>query len=314
MAGAGALSADDVAKRADATPVSYANGSTARSPAGSSDTKRRTTPTSCRPRRRWRSPTTTRRSSCARGMNAFASMFMDIDKITSAFRGDGATELGRPPPLPVLRHRMVLPHRLPRRAWRPSGSRPSTASTRSSGRREGRRRRLRSRRVGRRHGRRVPQVEVLRLRLPRAVDRDVARTGGRGGRVEADDVRGRVGEGLRRQVRPHLLLRLPARHGRPGRHRPATPASTSPTTARCCSSSRSPSRVGRRTSPRTRWPRCSTPRRRRSARRTRCRRRSDSASAPRPDGASARGSREAGFTRFRVAAETPMNLVIEARP
>ena len=30
----------------------------------------------------------------ARAMNAFGSMFMDIDKITTAFRGDGGAELG----------------------------------------------------------------------------------------------------------------------------------------------------------------------------------------------------------------------------
>ena len=52
----------------------------------------------------------------------------------------------------------------------------------------------------------------------------------------------------------------------------------------------------------------------RSARRTRCRRRWASASAPRP---ARRGSRqvfeEAGFTHFRRAAETPMNLILEAK-
>jgi hypothetical protein len=49
---------------------------------------------------------------------ATGSMFMDIDKITAAFRGRRGTGLGRPPPLPVLGHGVVLPHGLPGRAAR----------------------------------------------------------------------------------------------------------------------------------------------------------------------------------------------------
>ena len=82
-------------------------------------------------------------------MNAFASMFIDMAKIADAFRGDGALVLGRPPPVPVLGHRVVLPHRLPRRA--PELDRRARRRRRQArGRRHRRRRRLRSRRVGRR--------------------------------------------------------------------------------------------------------------------------------------------------------------------
>ena len=66
-------------------------------------------------------------------------------------------------------------------------------------RRDRRRRRLRSRRVDDHHGEGLSQLEVLRLRLPRGVDRACAR-GGRGrGRGRPHHVRGRSREGLPRQ-------------------------------------------------------------------------------------------------------------------
>ena len=76
-----------------------------------------------------------------------------------------------------------------------------------------------------------------------------------------------------RAVRPDLLLRLPARHGRPGRHRPAR--SRAPAARRHGHARRAvrPRHRGRGTSPRTRWRPCSTWPRRASARPTRCRRR-----------------------------------------
>ena len=66
-------------------------------------------------------------------------------------------------------------------------------------------------------GQGVSEVELRRLRLPRALDCHRARAGARGRR------RRRVLRGRRRQdlpgprLRPGRLLRLPARHGRPGR-------------------------------------------------------------------------------------------------
>src|SRR5579885_3779313 len=45
----------------------------------------------------------------ARAMNAIGSMFLDVQKVAAAFRQRGAG-LGRAPPVPVLRDRVVLPH------------------------------------------------------------------------------------------------------------------------------------------------------------------------------------------------------------
>ena len=62
-------------------------------------------------------------------------------------------------------------------------------------------------------GRSVSQRLGSRLRLPRTIDpsRPVQRGKARSGRPGA--VRGGVVHGVRRQLRPDLLLRLPARHG-----------------------------------------------------------------------------------------------------
>ena len=180
----------------------------------------------------------------------------------------------------------------------------------------GRRRRLRSRRVGRRPRRRrsrsshftgfdfhAPSIETSRERAAEA------------GVSTADDLRGRRRQELRRHVRPHLLLRLPARHGRPGRHRPLRPRPPRTTAAPSCSSSRSPSTTARRTS--TDNPMAALLYTASSAI---CTPNSLSQEVGLGLGAQAGQARlrevfkDAGFTRFRRAAETPMNLVIEARP
>ena len=87
-------------------------------------------------------------------------------------------------------------------------------------RRQGRRRRLRPRRLDDHHGRGVPELRVLRLRLPRRVDR-AAPASARRRRASrtAVDVRGRQRPRTSRatRLRPRMRLRLPARHGRPGR-------------------------------------------------------------------------------------------------
>ncbi len=145
-----------------------------------------------------------------------------------------------------------------------------------------RRRRVRARRLRCRAGPDVPRRPHHRLRLPRRVDRRRPPTRRRSGRRRPDLVRRRRRQELPGHVRSDLLLRLPARHGRPGRHRRATPSTTSPTMAPCCWSSRTRSTGAPPTSPTTRSQRCCTPRRPRSARRTRSPRRSASASAPRP--------------------------------
>ena len=249
----------------------------------------------------------------ARAMNAFGSMFIDLDKITTAFRGDGALSWGDHHPCLFSGTEWFF--RTGYRAELPSwvAALDGVAAKLDAG--------ATVADVGCGHGasaivlaQAYPERPHPRLRLPRAVDHDGTGTGRGGGRVEPDDVRGRRRQGLRRLLRPDLLLRLPARHGRSGGHRRRTPAAALPTAARSCSSSRSPSTTATATSPRTRWPRCCTRRRRASARRTRCRRRSGSASARRPARrGSATCSRRPGSPTSGVAAETPLNLILEAR-
>ena len=249
----------------------------------------------------------------ARAMNAFGSMFMDIDKITGRVPRRRRAELGRPPSVPVLGHGVVLPHRLPRRATELD--------------RRARRRRRQAR--GRRHRAPTsaaatahrsscsPRHSRTRASTASTSTRPPSSPHGNGPRrpacrasttFEVADAKGYDGH-----VRPHLLLRLPARHGRPRRHRRATPASTSPGRHRAA---RRALRARRPATNLTENPMAALlyTASSASAHRTRSPRRSASASAPRP---ARRKLREvfaqAGFTHFRRAAETPLNLILEAR-
>ena len=223
-------------------------------------------------------------------------------------------QLGRPPPVPVQRDRVVLPHRLPRRA--PELDRGA------------RRRRRHARRAA---ARSPTSVAVTARRWSCSPSRSPPRTSPGfdfhepsidTARERADEagvgrpghLRPRGREELLGHLRPDLLLRLPARHGRPGRYRALRPRA--PQRRR----HRPPGRAVRdRRSCRQhrRQPdggACSTPCRRRSARRTRSPRRSGSASARRPARHSSGEVFEAaGFTQFRRAAETPLNLILEAK-
>ena len=141
---------------------------------------------------------------------------------STAMRGDGALSLGRSPSVPVLRHRAVLPPRLPR----PPGRRVA-AGARRRGRqaragRQGRRRRLRPRRLDGHHGAGLPEVPLPRLRLPRPLDRDgaPARERSRRRRPRPTFAQATAKRLPGQRLRPGLLLRLPARHGRPGRRGP----------------------------------------------------------------------------------------------
>ena len=99
--------------------------------------------------------------------------------------GQRRAVVGRPPPVPVLGHRVVLPHRLPRRA--PELDRRPRRRRREAARRgQRRRRRLRPRRVGRRARAGLPRGAHHRVRLPRPVDRHRRGAGGGGRRVGAD--------------------------------------------------------------------------------------------------------------------------------
>ena len=251
----------------------------------------------------------------ARGMNTLLAM---IDRRRQAPRRvprRRRPQLGRSPPVPVPRHRVVLPARLPRV---PDLDVDPRARRRRSTKLEAG---ARVADVGCGHGASVvvmadaypkstihgfdfhaPSIETRKARAEEA------------GRRGPHRVRGRDREGLSGNVRPHLLLRLPPRHGRPGGDRPVRARAPRRPAARSCWSSRWRSTVAPRTSPRTRSPRCSTRRRRRSARRTPCRRRSASGSAPR------RARRDCGRCSRKPATrtsggptETPLNMILEAR-
>ena len=90
--------------------------------------------------------------------------------------GGRRAELGRPPSVPVLRDRVVLPHRVPRRA--PGVDRGPRRRRRHARRRWlGRRCRLWARCVGGRAGAGVPAGADPWFRLPRGLDRHGSATG-----------------------------------------------------------------------------------------------------------------------------------------
>ena len=226
MAGAGPITSADAGRSAPAPPSgTSASGSPTRPPAATSPTTRPTAPTSCPPSRPWWSPTRTARSSWAAPSRPSRPATPTTTGSSDAFRtgaGVGWHEhddrlfsgvaaalpprLRRPPgaasgcPRWTGWSTSCGPGRAwptsaagsarPRSSWRrPSSGRPSSASTSTS------------RRSRRAQGR------------------------GRGRGDPADQVRGRVRPGApRHRLRPGVPVRLPARHGRPGRGGPAHPA------------------------------------------------------------------------------------------
>ena len=102
------------------------------------------------------------------------------------------------------------------------------------GRREGRRHRLRPRVVDDPDGAGVPELDVRRLRLPRGLDRDRARARRRrpASPTACASRSRRAADAPGRRLRPRHDVRLPARHGRPGRRRAPRARGCSPTTAR----------------------------------------------------------------------------------
>ena len=179
----------------------------------------------------------------------------------------------------------------------------------------GRRRRLRPRLVDDPDGAGVPELDVRRLRLPRGLDRDRAQAG-RGGRRRRPRARSRRAPPPThpgRRLRPRDDVRLPARHGRPGRRR--APRAPDARRRRHVDDRRADGRRPRRGQPQPGRPRVLRlldvalhARVAVAGGRARARR----------AGRARRGSRDVvaagGFTRFRRAAETPFNLVFEARP
>ena len=148
--------------------------------------------------------------------------------LADAFRGDGALSWGDHHPC-LFRgtewffrpgYRAFLTDRVDPRArrGRASGSRG----------RARRRRRLRARRVGRGDGRGVPELDDpsgSTSTLRRSTTRRERAERSRGHEPTEFEVAG--AKEYAGELRPHLLLRLPPRHGRPGGHRRGTRASTS---------------------------------------------------------------------------------------
>ena len=149
----------------------------------------------------------------ARAMNAIGSVFIDLPKITDAFRGDGGLSWGD-------HHQCLFSgtewfFRTGYRAELPNWIAALDGVTDALGiGRDRRRHRVRSRRVGRGHGAALPHRTHHRLRLPRnrrstphaSVPTKPASAS------QATFTRRRRQE-LLGHVRPDLLLRLPARHG-----------------------------------------------------------------------------------------------------
>ena len=189
----------------------------------------------CRPSRRRCWPTRRSPAFACRRVPARARRHQRTsDKLASAFRTGGGVGWHEHHHDLFERHRALLPpglRRAPRRDVDPGARRrrgeararapasptsaAATAPRRSS------------------WPRRIPRVDVRRLRLPRGVDRGGARAARRGAGV-ADRVRFEVAPAKDFPATGYDLvgdLRLPARHGRPGRRRPRTCARRSPPTA-----------------------------------------------------------------------------------
>ena len=215
----------------------------------------------------------------------------------------------------LRRVRRVLPARLRRRAGPELDPGARRRRGEADGGRPGGRRRLRARLV-------VGADRRRRTRAPRSSARTTtpSRSSWRASRpptrASADRVSFEVATAqtfTRHRLRPGDDVRLPARHGRPGRRGPARARGAGAATAPGCWSSRSPATRWRTTS--TRWAGCTTPARCSCACPTRCPSRAATRWARRPGRRrSARWSAEAGFTRFRRAAQTAFNLVYEIRP
>ena len=143
---------------------------------------------------------------------------LDSPRITEVVRDGGGVgwhEHDAPRP---RRLRALLPARLQREPDRVvvAGARRRRRAAGTRGARG--RRRLRAWRLDDPDGQGVPGLELRRLRLPRGLDRDGAGARTRGGVERARALRRRArGRVRRRGLRPGDDVRLPARHGRPGR-------------------------------------------------------------------------------------------------
>ncbi len=224
MAGAGPLTAGRAGRAHRRRPsATCASGSPPRRPAATSPT----TPTATRynlpPEQAMALADEDGPAFMLGGFQLASAVLADEPKLAEAFRDRRGRRLARARPPAVRGHRALLPPGLPRQPGRARGSRRSTGSRPSSSAgAQGRRRRLRPRRLDPDHGRGVPAARpssaptttTPRSRRPAGAPR---RAGvGRPGRASRSPARKDYSG---RRLRPRLLLRLPARHGRSGRAR-----------------------------------------------------------------------------------------------
>jgi SAM-dependent methyltransferase len=94
LAGAGAISADDVAGKAGCNPRLVREWLDGQASGGLIGYDMTTDRYELSPEAEWALADDTSPAFVARAMNAFGSMFMDLDKIATAFRGDGALSWG----------------------------------------------------------------------------------------------------------------------------------------------------------------------------------------------------------------------------
>ena len=155
------------------------------------------------------------------GFESIASLYADEDQILEAFRsGNGLGWDEHDPACSRAPSASSVP------ATRPPGRRVDSRARRRRGearaRREGRRRRLRARRLDDPHGEGLPELAFVGFDYHEASIERAREAAERGRRRRPRHLRGRDREGLPgHRLRPRVRLRLPARHGRPGRRRGA---------------------------------------------------------------------------------------------
>ena len=162
----------------------------------------------------------------AGGAVVLASMYFDKDKVVTAMRGDGALSWADHHPCLFSRHRALLPARLSRppgqrmaagarrrgAAARSRAPRSPTSAAVTAPRRSSWRRRIRSRRsIG------FDYHDARSSRRASAAAEAGSATASASRSPAAEEFPGH-------RLRPRLLLRLPARHGRPGRRAARTSA------------------------------------------------------------------------------------------
>ena len=315
LAGAGPLTPAELAERTGTAERYVREWLNAQAAGGYVDYDATAAASRSRPSRPSRSPTRTARPTCPGFFEIALGSVLDSPRITEAARTRRRRRLARAQPRTSTTAASGSSGPATTPTWSTRGCRRSTAS--SSELERG----ARVADVGCGHGASTilmaeafPTLDVRRLRLPRRVDRDGARRrAARPASRTACASRSRPAAGYSGHgLRPRDDVRLPARHGRPGRR--GAPRPQHARAGRHVDDRRAGGGRPRRGQPQ--------PGRPRLLRLLDAAVHAGVALAGRRPGARRPGGpariaavvAEAGFTRFRQAAETPFNLVFEARP